>query len=375
VTAVRLAVVVPSLRPGLRYWPAMVESLERHGIRVQVFTGLAPAGPQPLKLNVIRGARLLRPRPAARHTAKAAFFMPPRLAVELVRARPDAILSVEYTIATVWSVLAARLLRRRVYIYQEHGNGHDAGLTVGRRLYRRWLSRLADGLIANTPAAEEEIVTALGADRRRVVRIPLMSPPAREALKRVPVAVQAPRVRPLFLFVGALIPRKNTAILLQAVHRLGEQGRACSLWIAGDGPERPGLEAERNRLGLEATVQFVGALPYESMGSLYEACDVLVMPTHYDYRSVAVLEAMRFGKAVIDSKLDGNAGDTVRHGVNGFVFDPGDAGELAARMAELVDNPRRIEEMGQASARIMASHSLAMATGRLAQLIRDAPPR
>jgi hypothetical protein len=40
-----------------------------------------------------------------------------------------------------------------------------------------------------------------------------------------------------------------------------------------------------------------------------------------------------------------------------------------------VDNPRRIEEMGQASARIMASHSLAMATGRLAQLIRDAPPR
>ena len=65
---------------------------------------------------------------------------------------------------------------------------------------------------------------------------------------------------------------------------------------------------------------FFRHVPYEGIGHLYAECDVFVMPTLSDYRSVSVLEAMRFGRALIVSRRDGNAGETARHGDNAFLF-------------------------------------------------------
>ena len=39
----------------------------------------------------------------------------------------------------------------------------------------------------------------------------------------------------------------------------------------------------------------------------------------------------------------------IRHGVNGFVFPPGDAGALAAAIGRLIDEPALRERMGRQS--------------------------
>jgi glycosyltransferase involved in cell wall biosynthesis len=365
----RLAAVVPSLDKGVRYWAATVDALEAEGIRVRVFTSLPPSDPSSLPLQVVPGGFLVR-RTVGVYW-KTVMFTSPRLLLELVRWRPDVLIGVEYSVATLWTILAGRLLRRRVLIYQEHRSRHDLGLPRWRRIYRRLLVRLAHGVIANTTAAEEEILQILRVGAGRVHRLTLMLPPPREALCRRPLALDEPPVRPLFLFVGMLIPGKNAEVMVEAADRLRSQGVRCSIWIAGDGPERPRLEESVARLGLQQTIRLLGPVPYESMGFLYRKCDVLVMPTWSDYRSVAVLEAMRFGRAVIDSRLDGNAGDAVHDGVNGFVFEPDDAVGLADLMARFARDPDLSREMGRASKRLLGEQTLAAAARELAELVRS----
>jgi glycosyltransferase involved in cell wall biosynthesis len=363
----RLAIVVPSLTTGVRYWAPYVEMLKQQGLQVQVFTGVLPQEPAPFPLRVAKGRSI--PLPAADHRVRSFFVMSPRLITELLRWRPDVIFTVEYTIASVWCLLAARISGRPTLIYQEHRN--QGGLSRLRRAYRRRLAGLADGLIANTIAAHDEIEQTLRIDTSKVFDISILTPPPREVLCQRPVILESPLARPLFLYVGRLVPGKNVMTLLQAAHLLRRQGLEFSVWLLGDGPLRQSLEAARNHFGLRDTVAFLGSVPYTSTGFVYELCDVFVMPTNSDYRCVAVLEAMRFGKAVIDSKLDGNAGDTVRHGVNGLVFDPASPDELAGCMAKFIRDRRLIQEMSDKSTQIMANQALDRAMAQLTQLVRS----
>ena len=362
--------MVPSLATGVRYWAPYMDMLLQQGITVQMFTGVPPEESVPFPLRVIKGKWVLVR--ASSHPPRAVFIMSPRLITELLRWRPDVIMTVEYTIATAWCLLAARLSGIRVVIYQEHRTQGE--FSRGRREVRRRLATLADGVIANTPAAHQEIVQTLGIRPGKVIDIPILTPPPREVLRQRPALVGTPSARPLYLFVGRLIPGKNVKTLLEAAHLLRRQGLEFSVWIAGDGPLRRSLEEDCDRLGLRDTVCFLGSIPYPSMGFFYEPCDVFVMPTNTDYRCVAVLEAMRFGKAVIDSKLDGNAGDTVRHGDNGLLFDPASPGELAECMAAFARDRRLAREMGSRSAQIMDDQSLDRAIGKLTQLVRTGLP-
>ncbi len=96
------------------------------------------------------------------------------------------------------------------------------------------------------------------------------------------------------------------------------------------------------------------SVPYDAIGHVFAYCDVFVLPSLFDYRSVAVLEGMRFGMPIIDSAHDGNADDSVRDGVNGFVFEPTDLSSLTRAMREFIQRPALIEEMGARSAEVIA---------------------
>ena len=99
----------------------------------------------------------------------------------------------------------------------------------------------------------------------------------------------------MFLFVGRLVKRKNVHGLIEAAMALRDRGHAFELWIVGDGPERPSLEELAGSLIADGVTRFFGLSRPSEVGRFYEAADVFVMPTLGDYRSVAVLEALRFG--------------------------------------------------------------------------------
>jgi glycosyltransferase involved in cell wall biosynthesis len=337
---VKLGLVLPARvsnpsREMNRYWVPIMDALERAGVDVWLS--------QPRIRLVWLPGRARRGPPLAGITAP--FFLR-----ELLRERPDALLTIEFGTHSLWTALAGRVLRAPVLIFHEHSERDGAGQGIARVAYRKLLVRLAHSAVANTRGARHDLERCLGIPGERIVDLPVLVPPEREDLCRIQRDTPSATARPVFLFVGQLIARKNVATLIAAADLLHREGLSFTIWIAGDGEQRADLEDLVFRRDLHERVSFLGPHSYGSVGFLLSACDVFIMPALYDYRSVAVLEAMRFGKPVIDSAGDGNAGDLVRDGVNGVVVDPRDAESIARAMRVFIADPGQIESMGHAAA-------------------------
>lgn len=152
-----------------------------------------------------------------------------------------------------------------------------------------------------------------------------------------PEDVPAPRDRldgPVrLLFVGRLSPRKGPDVVVEAVGRIRETGRAVELVIAGSafaGYEwyRAELEATVAALGLGAHVTFAGFR--DDIWPLIAAADIVVVPSRQDepFGNTAV-EGILGARPVIASDTSG-----LREAVHGFssarLVSAGDVGALVA---------------------------------------------
>jgi glycosyltransferase involved in cell wall biosynthesis len=281
----------------------------------------------------------------------------------------------EYGFATLAALVVARFRRRRTIIFQEHGGSAGRPLSTSDRAYRRLLGLLAQAFVANTDDACTELTDVLGVDPARVIRATLLVPPDRAFLSREARPLPEPTQRPLFLFVGRLLTGKNVDGLLDATTSLSRRGFPLEVWIVGDGPHRQALEAKAGDLIEGGIVRFLGSHPNAAIGPLYELADVFVMPSLGDYRSVAVLEALRFGKTVIDSIHDGNAGDLVTHEVTGLLFDPHESGALEAAMERTITETELRHNLSEKAATLMERHDPQAAARSLRDIISTVQQR
>ena len=163
--------------------------------------------------------------------------------------------------------------------------------------------------------------------------------------------------RPVFLFIGQLIPRKGLQFLLEACIILKTKGyHNFTLLVVGDGAEREELEVFSKNHGLEDCVKWAGWVGYGSLGSYFHNADVFVLPTLEDTWGMVVLESMTFGKPVLCSKFAG-ASEMVLEGENGYLFDPHNPEELAKVMCRFIEEPNLIAAMGKKSQQLMSQHT------------------
>ena len=277
-------------------------------------------------------------------------------------------LCVEYGVATFVTVLVARARRKCVVIFQEHQRPSSRSRPGWETLYRRCLCSLADAVIANTDAAYSELVKTMRLHPDRVFRATLLVPPERSALLQGSPPVPKATHRPVLLFVGRLVPLKNVGSLLDAARRRTAT-HTFELWIVGEGPERAALEQRHPELIANGTVRFLGPIRNDAIGHVYEAVDVLVMPSLDDYRSVAVLEAVRFGTPVVDSKYDGNVGDVIHDEQTGLVFDPHEPGSLDAVLERALRDPAALRDLGASAERALVHHTPQTAAATLRDIL------
>ncbi len=148
-----------------------------------------------------------------------------------------------------------------------------------------------------------------------------------------PAYARAPAAAPSFLFVGRLSREKGADVLLRALASVPEAG----LRIAGDGPERPRLEALAAALGLGGRVRFLGALGAQRLDEEYARAWALVVPSTWaEPLGLVAPEALVRGVPVVATATGGFA-ETVTPGVDGLLVPNGDVGALAAALRSIVD--------------------------------------
>jgi glycosyltransferase involved in cell wall biosynthesis len=147
------------------------------------------------------------------------------------------------------------------------------------------------------------------------------------------------------LFVGRLVPEKGIDTLLEA-WKLIEN--VVPLRIAGDGPMRAVLEAQKENAGL-GNVLFEGQLSREKLWSVMKRAAFLIFPSEwYEPFGLAIAEAFACGVPVIVSRLDPLL-EIVEEGKTGLCFTAREAIELAAKVDWAWTHSNEMGEMGRAA--------------------------
>ncbi|MDX6629375.1 MAG: hypothetical protein QOH00_1621 [Gaiellales bacterium] len=140
--------------------------------------------------------------------------------------------------------------------------------------------------------------------------------------------------RPYVLCVGALQPRKNVPLAIEAYARLMGRGTECELVIAGgDRGGRLDVLDAILRTRLTGRVHMLGHVEDQEMPALYSAARALVFPSLYEGFGLPALEAMAAGTPVIASNTTGLA-EVV--GDAGLTVDPRSADAFADALGRVL---------------------------------------
>ncbi len=148
---------------------------------------------------------------------------------------------------------------------------------------------------------------------------------------------------------GRLTPVKGFDVLLHAFRQLLDEldGAAVQLWIAGDGPERAGLEALTASLGVGAQVRFLGHCDHAAMARFWAAVDVFALASRWEGLPFVILEAMAHAKPVVATTVDG-VPEAVVDGETGLLVPIDVVDALARALIALVDDGPRRAALGAA---------------------------
>jgi glycosyltransferase involved in cell wall biosynthesis len=227
----------------------------------------------------------------------------PGYGFDLLRYRPDAIISSELGVRTAVALVYGLLAGIPVWVMIESSLHTERSPGVLRSLVRGVITRCTRRWIA-VGECTTEYLASLDVPPSRITTIQdtVDERPFRDAWR----LARATNQKPVALCVGQLVPRKGVGLLLDALAALAARGIHLDLLIAGDGPERSRLEARARELGLSG-VSFLGQQTTSEVAALFRRADFLVFPTLEDVWGLVVNEALWSGLPVLASRYAGCA--------------------------------------------------------------------
>ncbi len=167
-------------------------------------------------------------------------------------------------------------------------------------------------------------------------------------------------------FAGRLVSDKGCDLLLEALAGLDGRPR---LLILGEGPEEPALRRQAARLGLDDRVTFAGARRGAALVEQLNRCRILVVPSRWaEPFGIVALEGLACGCVVVGSDA-GGLPDAI--GPAGLTFASGDAAQLRARLADLLDDPDRRAALRRAAPAHLARHTASAVTDAYERLFEE----
>ncbi len=212
------------------------------------------------------------------------------------------------------------------------------------------LRRLASAFVAVSAPIRDELAGA-GIPAARIRSIPngvdtrRFVPADAAERRRARRALALPPV-PVVLYTGRLAPEKGVDVLLDAWADARRRGTLGTLCLVGDGPERQALERRARDHGILGAVRFAGAT--DDVASWLRCADVFALPSREEGLSLALLEAMSSGVAVVATDVGGTADAA---GGTALLVRPADPRALADGIAAALAEPERAGALAEAARR------------------------
>jgi glycosyltransferase involved in cell wall biosynthesis len=138
---------------------------------------------------------------------------------------------------------------------------------------------------------------------------------------------------PLIVTPGNLVPLKGQRLVIEALAALPD----VTLLIAGEGPERPALEALIAARGLAPRARLLGSVPPEAMPELLAAADLMLLPSEREGLANVWIEALASGTPILIADV-GGAREVVDRPEAGRLV-ARDSGSIAAAAREILASP------------------------------------
>lgn len=172
---------------------------------------------------------------------------------------------------------------------------------------------------------------------------------------------------PLVVYAGRHIAEKRVELIPAAIAQVREQVPGVRGLIFGDGPTRPDVLAEIERLGLQDVIESPGFVSIDEVADGIGRAACLVLPSLREGYGLVVIEAAASGTpSVVIAGDDNAAAELVIEGVNGA---------LAPDTAGLADAIARAVEGGEAlrasTAQWYAEHAHRLSAAASAGRIRE----
>jgi len=267
-----------------------------------------------------------------------------RLAAEL---RPDWVIFAELQMA----LLLASLLpaKRAIYLQSE----------PGRLMRHGWSKHAIERRLDRFICVSDFIARNLPADRRKVAVVH----------NSVELATVAPSAHaPVRIgIVGRIVGQKQHLVLLEACARLRRGSFELHIVGAKSGAHVRVVEATIAALGLDDSVRWIGFVA--DRDALYGSLDIVAAPAIDEPFGLTVIEAGSYRLPVVVA-CSGAFPELVEDGVNGLMFEPGNADGCAHALQRLIDDPELRCRLGDAGrARVATGFTIdRMATRFLAAL-------
>lgn len=135
---------------------------------------------------------------------------------------------------------------------------------------------------------------------------------------------------------------KGLNFLLEALAKLKTEGYAYHYYMIGEGPELEILMKQSKKMGLDGWVSFVGF--QNNVAEWLNGADIFAITSLQENHSIAVLEAMRAGKAIVATNVGGN-GESIRDQKDGLLVPARNVDYLCDALRKLLSDAHLREKL------------------------------
>jgi len=169
--------------------------------------------------------------------------------------------------------------------------------------------------------------------------------PARQQAGKLVTRADAGLVDSNFVIgiASRLDPVKGLEYLLAAFANIVLVYPMARLLLVGDGPCEKNLRKQSAKLDIADKVIFTGY--QDNVDNWLDVFDVFVLPSLAEYHSIALLEAMRAGKAIVATDVGGNT-ESVVHEKHGLIVPSANAAALQKAIIRLIENSEFRNNLG-----------------------------